>query len=277
MQVASNGANAVARCSIGTERLRVYRGLLENGSLYHKFDEDVHPGMRLGRHLWLDARSLAYMVENDVAAMSKPLVDQHWERVIPILDQGELGSCTGNAGTGALGTQPFYQATGRNVLTADDEQLCEKFAVALYSDATQVDPYPGSYPPSDTGSSGLAICKVLASRGTVRGYRWARSADGFLTLLQAGPVLQGMPWYNAFFHPESDGFIDSDPHWSSSGVAGGHEVEAIGVELNTTDALGSVILYANSWGTSWGDSGRFRMRLRTYHQLSGVDLKQFTF
>jgi hypothetical protein len=233
--------------------------------------------MRLGRHLWLDARSLAYMVENDVAAMSKPLVDQHWERVIPILDQGELGSCTGNAGTGALGTQPFYQATGRNVLTADDEQLCEKFAVALYSDATQVDPYPGSYPPSDTGSSGLAICKVLASRGTVRGYRWARSADGFLTLLQAGPVLQGMPWYNAFFHPESDGFIDSDPHWSSSGVAGGHEVEAIGVELNTTDALGSVILYANSWGTSWGDSGRFRMRLRTYHQLSGVDLKQFTF
>jgi hypothetical protein len=47
---------------------------------------------------------------------------------------GELGSCTGNAGTGALGTQPFYQAAGRNALTvADDAQLCEKFAVKLYS------------------------------------------------------------------------------------------------------------------------------------------------
>jgi hypothetical protein len=254
----------------------MYRGLLENGSLYHKVDEDMHEGMRLGRNLWLDARSLAYMVENDVAAMSRPLGDQHWERVIPILDQGKLGSCTGNAGTGALGTQPFYEAAGRNVLTAaDDQQLCEKFAVMLYSDATHLDPYPGSYPPSDTGSSGLAICKVLTSRGTVRGYHWARTAQGFLRLLQTGPVLQGMPWYNAFFYPDSNGFIDADPHWNASDLAGGHEVEAIGVEVNTNDALESVIVYANSWGTTWGDSGRFRMRLRTYEQLSGVDLKQF--
>ncbi len=52
------------------------------------------------------------MVENGAAAMSKPLDGQHWERVVPILDQGELGSCTSNAGTGALGTQPFYQAAG---------------------------------------------------------------------------------------------------------------------------------------------------------------------
>jgi len=49
---------------------------------------------------------------------------------------GELGSCTGNVGTGALGTQPFYQAVGRNALTAaDDAQLCEKFAVMLCADA----------------------------------------------------------------------------------------------------------------------------------------------
>lgn len=254
----------------------MYSGLLEDGFLYHKFDEDTQEGMRLGRNLWLDARSLAYMVENDVAAMSKSLADQHWERVIPILDQDKLGSCTGNAGTGALGTQPFYQAVGCNVLTAaEDQQLCEKFAVMLYSDATHVDPYAGSYPPSDTGSSGLAICKVLTSRGTIGGYRWARSAYGFLRLLQAGPVLQGMPWYNAFFQPDSNGFIDADPHWSASGLAGGHEVEAIGVELSTSDVFDSAVIYANSWGTAWGDAGRFRMRLRTYEQLSGVDLKQF--
>jgi hypothetical protein len=42
----------------------MYRELLEDGFLYHQFDEHVRPGMRLGRHLWLDARSLAYMVEN---------------------------------------------------------------------------------------------------------------------------------------------------------------------------------------------------------------------
>ena len=36
----------------------------------------------------------------------------------------------------------------------------EGFAVKLYEDATVVDGYPGEYPPDDTGSSGLAICKV---------------------------------------------------------------------------------------------------------------------
>src|SRR5262249_1643628 len=82
-----------------------------------------------------------------------------------------------------------------------------------------------------------------------------------------------MPWYQAFFTPDAQGFIDSDPNWPSSGVAGGHEIEAVAVELDDTDAFSSVITYVNSWGTGWGDAGRFRMRLRTYQQLTRVDLK----
>ncbi len=254
----------------------MFRGLLDNGILYYRMKEDAHEGMRLGRHQLLDGRSLAYMVENDAATMSTAIKDQHWERVLTILDQGQLGSCTGNAGAGALGTQPFYDAVGHSVLPpADDAAKGQEYAVQLYSDATEVDPFPGSYPPDDTGSSGLAVCQVLKTRGTIRGYTWARTAYGFLTLLQAGPVLQGMPWYQAFFEPDGDGFIDADANWSSSGVAGGHEVEALGVEIDTQDAFNSVITYANSWGTGWGDHGFFRMRLRTYEQLTGVDLKQF--
>ncbi len=254
----------------------MFSGLLDTGFVYHKFDEDQHEGMRLGRNQWLDGRSLAYMVENDVREMSGGLGDQHWERVLAILDQGHLGSCTGNAGTGALGTQPFFDAVGSSVLGApDDTAAGEDFAVQLYKDATVVDGYPGTYPPEDTGSSGLAICKVLRTRGTITGYRWARTAYGLLRLLQKGPVLQGMPWYTAFFEPDADGFIDADPRWTASGLAGGHEVEAVGVEVDEQDAFSSVLVYANSWSTGWGDAGYFRMRLRTYEQLSGVDLKQF--
>ena len=51
-------------------------------------------------------------------------------------------------------------------------------------------------------------------------------------------------------------------------------MEAVGVEIDTKDAFNSVIIYANSWGTGWADAGYFRMRLRTYEQLTGVDLKQ---
>ena len=254
----------------------IFTGLLDTGSLYHRFEEDLHEGMRLGRNLWLDSRSLAFMVENSIEEMSKPLQSRTWERVLVILDQGKLGSCTGNAGTGALGTQPYYDAVGKTVLPdPKDGKAAEEFAVKLYSDATSVDDAQGQYPPDDTGSSGLAICKVLKSRVTIKGYDFARTAQGFMQLLQRGPVIQGMPWHEAFFQPNSAGFIDADPSWPSSKLAGGHEVEAVGLEVDTSDAFSSVITYANSWGTSWGDGGYFRMRLRTYEQLDGVDLKQF--
>jgi hypothetical protein len=253
-----------------------FGGLLESGFLYVKFVEAKHQGMRLGRNLWLDGRSLPHMIENSVADMSGPVQSTQWERVLTILDQGDLGSCTGNAGAGSLGSEPFFSATGQGVLPdPTDAQAAEQFAIDLYAAATQVDAYAGTYPPDDTGSSGLAICKVLKDRGTISGYRFARSAYGFVRLLQQGPVLQGMPWYEAFFQPGTGGFIDADPRWRSSGLAGGHEVEALGIDLDTSDIFNSAITYANSWGTGWGDGGLFRMRLRTYEQLDHVDLKQY--
>lgn len=250
--------------------------LIDSGSLYRRYDEAIHDGMRLGRHLWLDARSLPYMVERSVTAMSTPLKNQNWERIIPILDQGQLGSCTGNAGTGLLGTEPFYDKVGNTALgTGDlDPTACEKFAIQLYSDATKADPYPGTYPPTDSGSSGLAICQVLKTRGTIKSYNWAQTAHGFLQLLQWGPVMMGLSWYEAFFEPDNNGFIDSNQHWSTSGLAGGHEVEVVEVELDTTNVNNSVLTCCNSWTTSWGDAGRFRIRLSTYNALHGVDLKQ---
>lgn len=63
--------------------------------------------------------------------------------------------------------------------------------------------------------------------------------------------------------------------WPSSGIAGGHKVEAVGVQLDANDAFSSTITYANSWGSGWGLEGRFKMRLRTYEKMNGVDLKQY--
>jgi hypothetical protein len=254
----------------------MFRGLLDNGLLYHKFDNTIVEGRGLGRNLWLDARSLDFMVENSLEDMCRPLYDQEWERVLVILHQGTLQSCTGNAGIGALGTQPFYAAVGREVLPPpNNRRLAERLAIQLYADSTRVDGFPGVFPMRDNGSSGLAVCKVLKSRGTIQGYRWARTALGLLQLLQDGPVLQGMPWHRAFHEPDPDGFIDSQRLWPASRVDGAHEVVAVGVELDSQDPLNSTIVYHNSWGTSWGDEGRFRMRLRTYDQLDEVDLKQF--
>ena len=245
--------------------------LVDFGQLYRRYPDSGNSG-RLGRHLWLDSRSLAYMVETSPELMSRRLTDRAWERRIPILDQRELGACVGFAAAAALGTEPFWDRTGVEVVPVE-VPAAEEFAVALYSDATRADVWPGTWPPQDTGSSGLAACKVLKRRGTIAGYRWARSPYGLLRLLQDGPVLLGMPWFDVFFTPDRAGFIDQ-PGWRGSSLAGGHEVAVVGCEVDHSDVLNSVLTLVNSWGEEWGDSGYFRMHLRGYTLMSGADLKQ---
>jgi hypothetical protein len=241
---------------------------VDSGELCRRY-EAVDP--RLGRTLHLDARSLAYAVERDAAAMGRTPKTVLWQRVLGILDQGSLGSCTGNAGVGALGTQPFYDAMGRQMPL--DVAAAERYAVQLYADATRLDVWPGSYPPEDTGSSGLAVCKVLRSRGVIAGYRWATSPAGLARLLQEGPVLLGMPWYERVLRAGAHGFIDR-PGWRGTPIAGGHEVELIGIQVDEHDLSKSVLTFANSWG-QWGDGGYGRFRVSTYAALSGCDVKQY--
>ena len=50
--------------------------------------EQVIPQRRLGRNLRHDPRSLRYLVQPATVPQTKV-----WERRIPVLDQGDLGSC----------------------------------------------------------------------------------------------------------------------------------------------------------------------------------------
>lgn len=111
---------------------------------------DLHP---LGRHVEHDPRSRDYPFE---VAAATPLRKTLWRRYGRVLDQGQLGSCTGNAIVGALNTLPLRK-TGAAALT-------EKDAVSIYGSATAIDSIPGQYPPTDTGSSGLAVCKSAGAR-----------------------------------------------------------------------------------------------------------------
>jgi hypothetical protein len=226
---------------------------------------------RLGRKLQLDARSLPYMV---AAADPRTLRSVHWPRLAPILDQGDLGACVGFAMTGALGSMPlaaFEQIADAVSAGASD------FARGLYSEATAIDPWEGAWPPEDTGTDGLSAAKVLKRRGLISSYRHATSLPALVTALQDGPVAMGMPWMNAFFEPSGAGaFVDLDPEWMDSGLAGGHEVLITGVDLSPSGQLsGAVFTVANSWSAGWGDHGYFRMHGQTYTALrQDIDLIQ---
>lgn len=208
--------------------------------------EVVVPGMRLGRHVFHDGRSRAYRVD---AQPRGALTSVRWERHIPVLDQGPLGSCTGNAAIGAVCTGPLWDALPAKLRpSATDERAAEVLAVQLYMAATRLDNFPGEYPPDDTGSDGLSVAKAAQRAGYINGYRHAMSLDEALTALTRGPVITGVNWYSSFDTPDDNGIVRLTPY---AYVRGGHEFV-----VDEIDADRELIGFTNSWGESWGQGGR---------------------
>src|SRR4051794_12928919 len=95
-------------------------------------------GKRLGRHINHDPRSRAFAI---AAVPTTWLRTVRNRRLVGVYNQGQVGSCTGNACAGVLSTRPF-----RHYYRA------QSTALKIYQDATRIDPYEGTYLPSDTGS-----------------------------------------------------------------------------------------------------------------------------
>lgn len=207
----------------------------------------TYPLGRLVRH---DPRSRAFAYK----AEPRALVSVRHASHIGILDQGATGSCTGHATVAALACDPFYETLPPAFLPVDDVDARE-----VYSLATTLDPFPGVWPPTDTGSSGLAAAKAATKLGLISGYRHAFTVADALAALQAGPVITGFTWYESFFTPSNAGLISIKP---GDYDAGGHEVCVDGY-----DAANQLVWCRNSWSASWGVGGRFCMTVATWSQL----------
>lgn len=198
----------------------------------------------LGRKVNHDPRSRNFPAPR--ATERRPVL---WRRNSPVLDQGSLGSCTGNAMAQALNMTPLH--------TKGTRYLKEEDAVALYQRATQLDPFPGAFPPDDTGSDGLSVCKAAAEKGLIASYRWAFGFDHALDALQNGPVIVGLPWHNSMFTPDAKGFLHPDGN-----KVGGHETVLFGDDTKDT------LTFLNSWGRSWGPlGGRYRLSYADFAAL----------
>jgi len=150
--------------------------------------------------------------------------------------------------TGALYTAPVYGRAWRKIDSRQSSPILHgMLAEQLYSEATIVDPFPGIYPPEDTGSSGLAVCKAAQARGLIKSYRWAFGIDQALAALVLGPVLLGVNWRQDMFTPNAKGIVTY-----SGPIVGGHEFMATGLNVRTR-----MVECWNSWGPQWGSQGRF--------------------
>jgi hypothetical protein len=195
----------------------------------------------LGRRTEHDERSRAFHV---AAWPWTRIKSQRWTRRVPIFDQGALGSCTGHAAAGWVGTDNVARPGLTEWIAG--KPVDEMFAVELYSRATHLDQWPGVYPPDDSGSSGLAVAKALREDRLCRAYSHAFSLRGTFTALQTGPALIGIPWYDDMFDPDPDGRVNVGGE-----LAGGHELV-----VDELDVGNMRLWFTNSWGEGWGIGGR---------------------
>lgn len=167
----------------------------------------------------------------------------------PVLDQGESSSCTGHALAQAINCDYFDKCRQR-YLTSQD-------AFDFYSLATRLDSFPGSYPPVDRGSSGLAAAKAGYRRGYLKSYAHAFGFTQFCRVLQTQPVMVGTKWYSGMNQVNSLGFVEP-----SGDDEGGHEYLAIGIDYAQRS-----VTFLNSWGPTWGFGGRFKISFDNFSAL----------
>jgi hypothetical protein len=202
--------------------------------------------MKLGRLVDHDERS-----RNHPARLAPTQRSVLWGHHAPVLDQGDLGSCTGNATAQLINTDPFAAARPKGYLVEAD-------AVKIYELGTVLDGIPdNTYPPTDGGSSGIGVAKAGVKLHYFTGYKHAFGFNDFCAALQLQPVIVGTTWYNGMFKPTKAGVVTPGGE-----VAGGHEYLALGVDYHA-----QMITFLNSWSDTWGLGGRFLMTFKAFTAL----------
>jgi hypothetical protein len=205
---------------------------------------------RVRRHVHHDSRSKLYPFRTDGLQLVSTIHARH----IPILDQGQVGSCTAETGIGNLGTDPCY-ATLHDV-NDSPYTLDQPGAYRLYSDEEVLDG-DGPYPPNDQGGCGLSIAKVLKAKGLIAGYQHTFSLDDALKALTVKPLMIGAHWYQRMFTPDADGRLRI-----GGALAGGHEFLAREIDVENER-----VWIDNSWNSTWGVEGRAYLPFKTFGTL----------
>lgn len=193
----------------------------------------------------------------------------------PIVDQGKLGSCTGNAIASGLREFLLIKSTGVNPLNVDRlsrlfiyyeerklENTIDQDAGAQIADGMKVllsmgvalesdDPYDintFTTAPTDTAIQNALNYRVTSTE------KLSTTKQVKLALASGLPVVIGMEVFESF---ESHAIANTGkmpmPKKGEQNL-GGHCVTIVGY-----DDLQKVFIVRNSWGEGWGDKGYFYM------------------
>jgi hypothetical protein len=205
---------------------------------------------RLGRHVLHDSESRRYAFDTTGLTIKSVRHQRH----VPVFDQGDLGSCTGNAAIGCLATGSYYATLP--VKRSSFKNLDERDAVACYSAATKPTMTRTTTRPSTPARPGLDVAKVLTQAGLISGYQHTFSLDDALKALQVAPAIVGTVWLSGMEDTNPQGLVSV-----SGEELGGHEYI-----FDEYDAQRGWVGFTNSWG-DWGVNGRFYMQAEDFGAL----------
>lgn len=219
--------------------------------------------------------SLSKVLEAVEASMPVAVDLRQW--CSPIEDQGQLGSCTSNAGVGLLeyfqrrafgnhldGSRLFLYKATRDLLgwTGDTGAYLRTTMKALALFGVPPEQY-WPYRTVDFDVEPPAFCYAFADNyKAIRYYRLDPSGlipnqvlEGVRKQLAANlPSMFGFTVYSSF--PGGSGSGDVPFPQSGESVRGGHAVVAIGYDdKRKIGQHTGALLIRNSWGTGWGDHG----------------------
>lgn len=191
----------------------------------------------LGWHRPKASRVQAFTTRRYPVPQASELRSVTHERHGEVLNQGRIGSCSGNDVIDCLMCEPLW----------DGDAYDEQNAVEVYSLATELDRIPGHYPPQDTGSTNVAAAAAAVRLGLAYGWTHCQTFNDFCHALVLQPVMFASDWTRDMFTPDPSGQVHP-----TGPVEGGHSYAAVGFDVEQER-----VWFQNSWGYSWGVGGKF--------------------
>lgn len=189
-----------------------------------------------------------------------------------VYNQGDLGSCTANAAAGLAQYMMKKQNLGNWIPSRlalyywnrmQEGTINEDSGASLYDAMGSMVKY--GVPHESMWPYNIARFKTKPSKTVWSDAYWHAIKQGLsvrqdlntikATLAAGNPIIFGFAVYESF---ESDSVAATGimpmPNTETEELLGGHAVMAVGYDNST-----STILVRNSWGTSWGMQGYFKM------------------
>jgi cathepsin B len=200
-----------------------------------------------------------------------PRTEKFSKCIHPIRDQQQCGSCWAFGATEALSDR--FCINGKDVILAPQDPVsCDTnnygcdggYLNYVWMYFTNSGVVTEDCWPYTSGGGDSGICRKTCSGS---GQSWLKykcksgttvhpmTVDGIKTeLYNNGPAEAAFTVYEDFFNYKSGVY-----YHQTGGQAGGHAIKVLGFGHDTTSGL-DYWLCANSWGTSWGDNGFFKIK-----------------